>query len=579
MAKFIRMHKALFIWLVIVSVTLSASLVFIAFILQSIVDIALQQDWESFKNTGIATVLFLVFFGLIFYTYGVLVAKLNKNVTVSLRQYIVECLAKKSIQQYTAEPSSSYLSMLSNDVKQIEDNYMNPLINMIQHSVLFLLSLAALLYLNVYVTLVLIGCVLLMFIAPSLLAKVLEAKQTAVSKQMVKFTAHAKDFLEGFDVLYSYRILRSATKRFYAENELTAKVKYEADHVNAINHSLSNILGIIVQFAVILLSGYLIIKGKLTGGGLVALVQLSGTIVSPIVSIFSELPKVKSVKGLVSRIVNLQHEEAEHADITQTDVNVQFSAIHMNNIEFSYANSDKKVLHNISQTFEKGKKYVIIGSSGCGKTTLVKLIAGQLQPTQGKILFDQHQIVNRQQLVEQSAMVSQKVFLFDDTLKHNISLYEHFTEEQWQLALERSGVNKFIGQSDVGLDCMVGEGGAILSGGQKQRVSIARALIRNKPMIILDEGTSALDIQTSYEVESQLLVQKQLTLLTITHQINEQLLRQYDSIIYMEQGQIAEVGSYEELMLKNGKFKLFSTIEHASLVHTYHNHLLNKLFI
>lgn len=569
MINFIKKQKALFLLLLVVSLVVSFSIVLIAFILQTIVDSALQQDWSSFQTIAIQTALFLVVFGLIHYLYGITSAKFLQKISIDMRQFIVDGLTKKTMQSYSEQNTSHYLSMLTNDVKQIEDNYLKALINIIQNGIMFVLALVALFYLNTYVTLILLACVVVMFIVPSLLAKVLESKQNAVSKRMASFTNHVKDFLEGFEVLFSYRVLRQAKAHFKRENEDTARVRFAADQVNAINNSLSNVLGIIAQFAVILFSGYLIIKGDLTGGALVALIQLSGSIVSPVVTIFSELPKMKSVKSIVNRMLELDDQtSATNEEVIETNdtINVEPTSIQLKEVQFSYDVEQKPVLQDINLNIELGKKYAIIGESGCGKSTLVKLIAGHFTQTQGEVLFDGSQQAGKQQLTDLSAMVSQKVFLFDDSIKQNIALYEQFTDAAWMQALKHSGINKFISQIEDGIEGNVGEGGSALSGGQRQRISIARALIRNKSIVILDEGTSALDIQTSSEVEGSLLENNDLTLLTITHQINEQVLKQYDSIIYMEAGRIVEMGSYEQLMNKETKFKSFTTIKEKEVV-------------
>jgi len=562
MFNFIKKHKLLFASVLLISVIVSASIVLIAFILQEVVDSALQQNWTHFQAITIKTLIFLVVFGIIHYSYGLVNAKFLQKVTIAMRQFIVNGLVNKNLDSYNKQNSSYYLSTLTNDIKQVEDNYLKPLVNIIQNGVMFVLSLAALFYLNTYVTLALLACVVLMFIGPSLLAKVLETKQNAVSKRMASFTSHIKDFLDGFDVLYSYRVLGKANKHFQEENEKTAKTRYEADHVNAINNSLSNLLGLIAQFAVILISGYLIIKGELTGGGLIALVQLSGSIVSPVVTIFSEAPKMKSVKSIVERILEIGQFGGEEKQEIQTLASheLQPKEINLKQVQFSYGGEQQKqALKDINLNIKTGKKYAIIGESGCGKSTLVKLIAGHFVPTEGQLLLD-GTIVDNQKLTRLIAMVSQNVFLFDDTVKHNIALYEQFSDDKWAYAITHSGTNKFIDQIDNGLEGLVGEGGSSLSGGQRQRISIARALIRNKPIVILDEGTSALDMQTSHEVESNLLNNDRLTLLTITHQINENLLKKYDQIIYMEAGKIVECGTYDELMARGSQFKQFTTI-------------------
>lgn len=150
--------------------------------------------------------------------------------------------------------------------------------------------------------------------------------------------------------------------------------------------------------------------------------------------------------------------------------------------------------------------------------------------------------------------------MFDKTIKDNICLYKEFSKEQINNVLNLSGANKFIEETTNGLNYLVGENGSNLSGGQRQRIAIARALIQQTPILVLDEGTSAIDMQTAYDIESKLLSVENLTLITITHKMSEELLSLYDEIIYMENGQIVERGNLRELLDKKDKFFRFYTV-------------------
>ena len=213
-------------------------------------------------------------------------------------------------------------------------------------------------------------------------------------------------------------------------------------------------------------------------------------------------------------------------------------------------------ISGISLSIKKGKKYAFVGKSGCGKSTLIKLIAGYYSDFKGNVLYDEDNlsIVDVDKITALSSIIHQNVYMFDESILDNICLHEDYSKEELQSALSDSGLLHFIEQVPNGLEYHVGENGNNLSGGQKQRIAVARALIRKKPLLILDEGTSAIDMQTAYDIESRLLAISDLTLLTITHNMSKDILELYDEIIFMADGRIIEHGTFETLIAKHAAF-------------------------
>ena len=173
-----------------------------------------------------------------------------------------------------------------------------------------------------------------------------------------------------------------------------------------------------------------------------------------------------------------------------------------------------------------------------------------------KVLYDANSlsILDIDKITALSSIIHQNVYMFDESIFDNICLHEDYSEKELQSALSDSGLSSFIKQVPNGLEYHVGENGANLSGGQKQRIAVARALIRKKPLLILDEGTSAIDMQTAYDIESRLLAISDLTLLTITHNMSKDILELYDEIIFMADGKIIEHGTFETLIAKHAAF-------------------------
>lgn len=561
MKKLILQHKGLVALTFMLSILASAGGVLIALILQRVIDAALQGNWPLFHSTLIYTAVYLVVLSLISYLYSLSSMKLIRNVVVTVRDRVFHGIFHNNAAAFAENNTADYVSALTNDVKQIEDHYIQPMLSVLQNLIVFVASLIALLYVSPLVTALTVGCVLLMFIVPSLFGKALQSRQQGLSVQMSAFTTRLKDLLSGYEVLASFGMKRKAIDEFSQENKTTGNVRYQADRLLALNESISGTLAVLTQLSVVFIAAYLILKGQLSGGSLVALVQLSGGLVGPILVILQSLPLMQGIKPVVERLEGMVHPAVEHSTEVRSDTPPvpMGKEIQVNNLSFSYGkHQSSPVLTGINLTIHRGKKYALVGRSGAGKSTLVKLLSGYYDQYEGSILLDGGK-VQGDSLSRLSATIHQNIYLFDTDIKHNISLYDEYSDAQLSKASEISGMTRFMDQLPAGLQAPVGENGSMLSGGQRQRIALARALIRNKPILILDEGTSAIDLQTAHEIESRLLGQADLTLITITHRLNEKLLAQYDEIIYMEDGRIRERGSLQQLMETGGTFKQFYT--------------------
>ncbi|WP_283591844.1 ABC transporter ATP-binding protein [Clostridium butanoliproducens] len=559
MRECIKKNKLLLVSTVIFSVISSIALVGLSLFIQTTIDYVTAGDMEGFKRILIYSVGYGVLIGVLYFIYDILSKMFIRNLLKMLRNKAFFGILRRNYKDFNSKNTADYISVLTNDMKLVEENYIVPLLLIFQYGVMFVVTVILLLYLSPVVTLGIFISMLLIFIVPSFFGKVLEKKQLELSNRLSFFTSKLKDIFSGYDVIRSYNLKDSIGKEFKEENNNLANTKFAADKIFVVNESISQTLGMGTQFVAIFLSSYLVIKGNLTMGMLIAIVQLSGTFVQPVIVIMSNLPKLNSVKPIIERIDEFS--TYKDNDFTGKDKPSFNNNLEVSNLSFSYGNG-KSIIKDISLKIDKNKKYAIVGESGCGKSTLIKLMLGYYSDFSGDIKFDGNSMknLNIEQLNKMISIIHQNVYMFDKTIKDNICLYKEFSEEQINNVLKLSGANKFIEETFNGLNYLVGENGSNLSGGQRQRIAIARALIQQTPILVLDEGTSAIDMQTAYDIESKLLNIKELTLITITHKMSEELLSLYDKIIYMENGQIVESGNLQELLQKKEKFFNFYTV-------------------
>ncbi|MGM0216139.1 hypothetical protein IGI42_003734 [Enterococcus sp. AZ109] len=376
-------------------------------------------------------------------------------------------------------------------------------------------------------------CLLDLIIIPSIFGKPLQKRQDQLSQDYTSLTVRLKDLLSGYEVIQSFQMLPFAGKSFCQQNENTAKSKFSVNKLYAVNEGISVVLGAGTQFVNLIVAAYFVLNGEMTAGVMLALLQLSGTFVQPAAMILESLPKIQGAQPIVALMNELSAPVI--SPFKGTEAPSFEKAIQLKQLAFSY--EDKPVINQLSLTLEKNKKYALVGPSGCGKTTLARLITANFGDYRGAIYYDAKELkqLDVHQIPQHYSMIHQSVYMFDESIGENITLHQERSTGEISNALLASGAKTFIDQLPDGLETSVGENGNNLPGGQKQRVAVARALIQNKPFLILDEGTSAVDSKTAYDIEGRLLQLPDLTLLTITHNLNENLLRRYDAIIYMDE--------------------------------------------
>lgn len=560
MKIYMKQNKVLLLFTILTSIIASLGYVFMAVLLQKLLDIAVEKNMQQFIPMVLFSIFYFVMLGIFLYLQSLLSKRITCKIIKQIRTDVFKGIVSQSMGDFGKRNTADYLSIITNDVKMIEDNFLLPFFEVVQYTVIFISSFVLMIYFDVIVTIVVFVAITLMFLVPSLLGKELEKRQNTLSSQLADFTTKLKDILSGFEIIKSYSMKQYVIQKFDKENSDTIHTKYSVDKLFALNEGLSSFLALMVQIVVLFLSAYFIITERITVGTLLGMVQVSSNLANPLIMIFTNIPKIKSIQPIIEKLTVLSKYELNEVPKKQS---ATFnSVVSISNLSFAYEKQNR-VLDKINLHIEKGKKYVIVGKSGCGKTTLVKLLAGYYTEYSGKILYDNTDLnmMNENDIVQLSSIIHQNIYMFNESVYDNICLHEDYSKESIDKAVKASGLNDVIEKLPEGLLYEAGENGSNLSGGQKQRIAVARALIRNKPILILDEGTSAIDMQTAYDIENHLLKIEGLTIITITHNLKKELLELYDNIIYMENGEIIERGTFEELTSVPSRLLKYLTIK------------------
>ena len=549
--------------IITISLVALASICF-DFLMGFIVDIFASGDSDKFLIITISSISLIIVMFLTEYIDGLVMSSYIKNTVNYLRTDIFSKIINKDIKDFSLDNSGKYISILYNDLKIIEDNFFNNLFQVISCFISFIISLVVLFSISPTIVIFISIFGVLGFIIPNALSKKLVIQKNEYSQNLEQVTSITKDLFSGFEVIKGFNISNKINEIFKtaSTNVETSKKKYSI--LEGIIRGFSLSFSVTIYLGVLLLGGYLMYKKSITVGTAIIIIQLSTHIVGPVKLSISLINQIGSVAMIADKIEEIL--EDTHDDFENTKLENFSKSICIENLNFSYT-EERKALDNINITFDKNKKYAIVGESGSGKSTLIKLLMRYYNDYEGKISIDNLNIKNiySSDLYKNISMIQQNIFMFDDSIKENIRLYSNHDDKDILDACKRSGLDKLLNKLPNGINSLVGENGNKLSGGEKQRIAIARALINNTQILILDESTSALDNETAYNLENSLLNLENLTLITVTHKLIKNILNRYDEIIVMKNGKIIEKGNFEDLINIKGYFYSLYTIQNDTL--------------
>ena len=482
------------------------------------------------------------------YTYPAFLRRAMKQ----YKEYAFTELTKKSISTFSDENTSRYISALTNDAVCIETNYLAKIFTLLTKSVSFVGGLVMMLLYSPLLT----GFALLLSLVPLAVSVLcgnrLARMETEVSRQNESFVAMTKDLLSGFSVVKSFKAEAEVVARFCRRNEELEETKGRRRRMEEVITMLGTGAGIVAQLGVFLFGAYLAVtKQGVTPGVVIVFLPLMSFVVDPIGSVPPILANRRAAVALIDKLADAVGKNVRESG-EQMDPVLQ-DGITIDHLTYGYHES-APVLNDVSVRFEAGKSYAIVGTSGSGKSTLVNLLMGSSNDYQGSIRFDQRELrsIATESLYGLVSVVQQNVFIFDDTIRNNITMFRHFDEMLVQQATEKAGLTPLL--AERGEDYICGENGSGLSGGERQRISIARCLLRQTPVLLIDEATAALDAATAYSVSAAILAIEGLTRIVVTHRLEEPLLRKYDEILVLKNGEICERGSFDALMARREQF-------------------------
>ena len=556
MKQLIKNHQKAFYAFMIFNILVPLTNIAFAYSIKGIIDSGMSQNEDALTQAVLvgASVIF-IYTGLNFISLR-LRNKLVRQIMSRYKNKVFQSILDSDYRDFSKEKSGKFISVLTENMKKIEQDYLHQYFNISKNLSLMIFSLLAMFIGNWFLTLL----VIIASIIPMMISGFIGQKSASLQKRAMiaeqKYLAKVKDILAGFLVIKSFNVKEAIRQDYKNESEKLDEIYFIKGKFDVLSNVISQLSGMIVFLVAFGGGMYLVFGGHTTIGSVTAIVQLVNFVVMPLNEIGMGMSKFREGQATLNSF------EVKDVIELQTGKTKEYfdDVISFSNVDFSYPNAEEKIFNNLSLQIKKGEKIAIVGMSGSGKSTLLNLLLRFYDVTSGYISIDNQdlQAISAESLYNLMTIVQQDVYIFDDTLKANITLSQSFTEDDIKKAVQQSGLESYILENELGLQTSCGENGSNLSGGERQRLSIARALIRKTPILLLDEATSSLDNKVTTEIENSILKIQDLTALVVTHKLNENILKRYDRILFMKAGVIVEDGSFCDLMDRRGEFyKLF----------------------
>lgn len=482
---------------------------------------------------------------------------LRNGVLKDLRNALYKKTVELPLSHYSEKRKGDTIARITSDVLEIQHSFLSILVLIVREPLTILFTIALMLFLSPQLTIFVFIFIPISGFLISIIGKSLKKKSSRVQKEQGLFLSILEETLGGLKIIKGFNAEPIFNKKFQDSTTKFFNFSNKLLHRQNLASPASEFLGISVIAVLLWYGGNMVlVDGSLDGPTFIAYMGLAYNILTPAKGISKASYNVKKGNAAAERVIEILETDSKIKDkpnaIDKTDFE---SGLTIENISFRY--EDEYVLKNFSASVQKGKTIALVGQSGSGKSTIANLVTRFYDIEHGEIKIDGVNIKDftQKSLRNLMGLVTQDSILFNDSIKENLKIGKpDATDDEIISALKIANAYDFVMNLPKGIDTNIGDSGGKLSGGQKQRISIARAVLKNPPIMILDEATSALDTESEKLVQDALenMMQNR-TSIVIAHRLST--IKNADNIIVMQRGEIVEQGKHDELIQKNGTYR------------------------
>ena len=484
---------------------------------------------------------------------------LRTGIVKDIRMELYRKVLSLPLAFFSSERRGDIIARMSSDVGQVETSLTSSIDMLIRHPIAIIICFATMIFVSWQLTLFVIVVAPIAGIIMGQVSKRLKAQGTTAQRLWGNILSQLDETLGGLRIIKAFIAEKKMTDRFEAVNDTYRNAVITVSARQSLAHPMSEFLGTVIIVIVLLFGGWLILTGSrlIDASTFIFYMVILYSVINPLKEFTRAIYQVPLGLASMDRIdFILKAENPIKEQPEPKQLNAFTDKVELKDVSFHYVEG-RDVLKHIDLTVEKGRTIALVGQSGSGKSTLVDLIPRYHDVSSGQILIDGKDIreVGISDLRQLIGNVNQEAILFNDTFYNNITFgVENATMEQVIEAAKIANAHDFIMESEHGYDTMIGDRGGRLSGGQRQRISIARAILKNPPILILDEATSALDTESERLVQEALeRLMKSRTTIAIAHRLST--IKNADEIYVLYEGEIVERGQHDEVIAKNGYYK------------------------
>ncbi|WP_447979697.1 lipid A export permease/ATP-binding protein MsbA [Candidatus Nitrospira bockiana] len=494
------------------------------------------------------------------FSYGqnYLMNYVGNQVITDIREQLFLKLMRLPVRFHDANTSGRLVSRVINDVNMMANAVAGVLKDIFQQGLTFLAMLGVIVYQNWKLAAVSLVVVPISAMTMVRMGQRLRGLATRGQERMGDMASTLQETLAGIRIVKAFGREDAEGKRFRHSNEAFLRMTMKAIQVSSLGSSHMEVIGVVGVAAIIWYGGSLVIEGTMTPGEFFSFLTAMFMAYTPIRRLSGANNSVQQALAAAERVFAVLDLEDERARDTGRKALARISrSLALEGVTFRYDGHEVPALYDVTLTVSVGEVVALVGSSGSGKTTLVSLIPRFYEPTEGRVCIDGRDVrdYTLHSLRSQIGIVSQDTMLFDETVAYNIAYGRpQASEEEVIQAAKAAYAHDFIERLPDGYKTLIGENGVKLSGGERQRLAIARAILRDPPILILDEATSALDSESERIVQMALSnLMKNRTTLVIAHRLST--IQNADRIVVMDRGRIVEIGTHLDLLARDGQYK------------------------